>query len=191
MKCATVAVQGEGQEETEYKLVLEITPIWGNVADAAARIADWLSGLSVYGLQFDRALLGGWDVTQVTYSSNRIEIYLKEVGSLQIMAVVTGIMAALKPVLWLLGILVSLWTLVQLSNNNTVTTQDNNDKAKDTEKIDLVKTLLDQGKTPEEIVKILGILNKGEGTDWGAIILPAAGLLAAAYVLGEAMKGGK
>ncbi len=194
MPCTSVTAGGGGgggqQESDQYKLILHVNAIWGDIAQAAQKIANWLSGIEIFGVKFDSSLLGGWEVTQIGYAPNQMEFSFKKVGSLPIVAVITGIVAAIRPILWLLGIVLTLWELKDIYSGSVTKTVSNNDLASDTQKTNTVKDMLDKGYTPEQIAKVLGVLNEDKGkTDWGSIVIPAVALIAAAYVAGELFKG--
>ena len=172
---------------TEYKLEIQVEPIWGNVASAAASIADFFSGLTIFGYKFDVALLGGWDITKVEYSTNKIDIYLKEAGSVPIIVLVELLWPYIVWLLTALGILTLGWKLVDLANNIVSAYDNSENREADTKRAGCIQTQLAAGKTEEEALKICQISypEKEKGTDWGTIFLIGAGILGLAYVLGE------
>lgn len=188
MACTNLTVTS-GTGSTEYKLVIDVEPLWGSVADAAAKLADWFAGFSIFGYQLDQSLLGGWDVTRVEYASNRIEISLKKVGSLPILAVVQALWPYIVWILTALGIVALGWKLLDLSNKVIDYFDNSANRDENAKRAACISDQLNAGKTIDEALKICNVSYPGKGTDWSGLILPAVGLLAVAYVAGEFAKG--
>ena len=188
MTCTTLTVSG-AVTRGYYKWVLEVDTAWsfGSIATAAARIADWLSGISFFGYELDRTLFSGWNIEKVEYTANTIEVYFKEVGSPAILAVI----AALWPyIVWLLrffGIVLLGSKLIDLGTNVVAHEEANAERVQDKDRADCIKASLDAGRTPQQAMEICQAAypQGSKPVDYGLYAVAIAGILGLAYILGQ------
>lgn len=186
MICTQVTLGGPGVSG-QYKLVLlvDTASSYGSIATAAVKLGEFLSGISFFGYQFDRSLLGGWDVTKIEYATDRIEIFLSEVGSIGILALISVIWPYLVWVLRFLGIVLLGNQLINLGNNVIEAQETNAEREQDKQRALCIQTQLNAGKTEAEAIKICQVsYPQREGTDWDMIFVGVAAILGAAYIFG-------
>ena len=173
----------------EYKVILEVAPeSWGNIADTAARLADFLSGVSVFGHSLDTSLFTGWDVVKVEYTGNTIEIYFKETGSPAIIAVLAVLWPYIQWLLVACGIILLGYKILDLLTGIVEHSEANAQREQDKLRAECIMQQLNDGRSIEDAITICGISYPSPKDDMGKIILIGVAILGAAYLIGRERK---